>query len=91
MNPIEPEKNQAHIDILLPLPGEMIRDLKKIAAFNNSELKDLIYSYVVDGLASDSLIIKRLEVDNAADKNSGYKSIHAKTAREILKDFKLAY
>lgn len=91
MNSITSEKNQAHVDILLPLPGEIIRDLKKIAAFNNSELVDLIYSYVVDGLASDSLVVRRMVVTNSAEKNSGYRSIHSKGAREILKDFKLSY
>lgn len=91
MNSRIPEEKQAHVDIRLPLPAEMFQDLKKIAAFNNSDLEDLIYSYVVDGLASNSLIVKRMEIKNAAEKNSGCKSLHSKTAREILKDFKLAF
>ena len=90
MKSIVPKKNQVHVDILLPLPREVIEDLIKIAAFNNSSLEDLIYGYVVDGLASDSRIVKQMEFSDNEGTNWGTKSIHSMTAREILNTFNLA-
>ena len=91
MKPTISKENEIQADILLTLPNEVLKDLRKIAVFNNSGLNDLIYSYIVDGIASDSRIIKRMEFEDNASESLGGKSIHSKTAKEIINDFNLVY
>jgi hypothetical protein len=91
MKPTISKENEIQAEILLTLPKEVLKDLRKIAVFNNSSLNDLIYSYIVDGIASDSRIIKRMKFEDNASKSLGGKSIHSKTAKEIINDFNLVY
>ena len=85
------KENEIQAEILLTLPKEMLEDLRKIATFNNTGLNDLVYSYIVDGIASDSRIVKRMEFEDNAHESLGGKSIHSKTAKEIINDFNLVY
>ena len=85
------KENEVRAEILLTLPREVLKDLRKIATFNNSGLDELIYSYIVDGIASDSRIVKRMEFEDNANDSLGNKPIHSKTAREIINDFNLIY
>lgn len=83
--------NKPQAEILLTLPEEVLEDLKKIASYNNTDLEGLVYSYIVDGIASDSRIVKRMEFSDAANETLGKKSFHSKTAKEIVNDFNLVY
>ena len=82
-------ENSTQTEILLTLPNKLLKDSKKIASLNNSYLDDLVYSYVVDGIANDYRIAKREEFTDKANEAAGNKSIHSKTAEEILNDFNL--
>ena len=85
------KENQVRAEILLTLPREVLKDLRKIATFNNCGLDELVYSYIVDGIASDSRIVKRMEFEDNANDSLGHKPIDSKTAREIINDFNLVY
>jgi hypothetical protein len=85
------KENEIQADILLTLPKEMLKDLIKIAVLKNSGINDLVYYYIVDGIASDSRIVKRMEFEDNANVSLGGKSIHSKTAKEIINDFNLVY
>ena len=85
------EENGTRAEILLSVPGELLEDLKKIARFNNSRIEDLAYCYIVDGISSDSRIVKRMEFSDNANENLGDKTFHKKTAKEIINDFNLVY
>lgn len=85
------KENTTQAEILLTLPTEVLKDLRRIASFNNSGLEDLIYSYIVDGIAGDSRTVRRMEFSDNANKLLGGKSFHSKNAREIINDFNLIY
>ncbi len=85
------KENKSQAEILLTLPGEVLEDLKKIALFNNSNFEDLIYSYIVDGIANDSRVVKRMEFTDNINETLGNKDIHSKTAEEIINEFNLVY
>lgn len=85
------KENTSQAEILLILPTEVLKDLRKIASLNSSGLDDLIYSYIVDGIAGDSRTVKRMEFSENANKLLGGKSFHSKNAREIINDFNLIY
>jgi hypothetical protein len=85
------KENKFQAEILLTLPGEVLEDLKKIALFNNFGFEDLVYSYIVDGIASDSRIVKRMEFTDNVNETLGNKDIHSKTAEEVINEFNLVY
>jgi len=85
------KENTSQAEILLTLPEEVLEDLRKIALFNNSGFEDLIYSYIVNGIASDSRIVKSMESTGNVNEILGKKNFHLKTAKEIISDFKLVY
>lgn len=85
------KENEIQAEIILTLPKEMLKDLRKITTFNKGGLGELVYSYIVDGIASDSRIVKRMEFEDNANDSLGSKSIHSKTAKEIINDFNLVY
>ncbi len=85
------KENEIQAEIFLTLPKEMLEDLRKIADFNNTDLNGLVYTYIVDGIANDSRIVKRMEFEDHAHVSLGGKSIHSKTAKEIINDFNLVY
>ncbi len=39
--------------LIITMPGEVLADLKKIAATNKIKPGDLAYTYIIDGLATD--------------------------------------
>lgn len=47
--------------VCLTLPEEIVEDLKRIATFNDMEMEKLVYSYIVDGIAADARIARRME------------------------------
>ena len=85
------KESKTQIDIHLTIPGELFEDLKKIAQFNNSRVEDLIYCYILDGVTSDSRVVKRMEFTDNANEDLGNKTFHSKPAREIINDLNLAY
>jgi hypothetical protein len=89
MNTNGVEKTKIQAEILLTLPNEVLEDLKKIASFNNTALKDLVFSYVVDGIACDSEIMKRTGFKSHINDIAGKSTFYSRTAEEIIKDFKL--
>ena len=49
-------QNALHEKITLALPREIVDDLNKIVSFNGTDLEKVIYSYIVDGIASDGVV-----------------------------------
>ena len=68
----------------LNLPGEIIVDLKKIASFNGTVLEDLVYSYIVDGIAGDSRAVNRMKFTDKANEVLGKNNIPSKTVEDIF-------
>lgn len=91
MKPNNTSNNSLYTNISLSVPNEIIEDIIKIASFNNTKLDVQIYSYIIDGIANDSRIIKRVDFEDNANEAFGDKSIHKKSAEEIINDFNLVY
>jgi hypothetical protein len=70
--------------ILLTLPREIVDDLNKIASFNENRLEDLMYSYIVDGIASDSRAVNRMKFTDKANEVIGKNNIPPKTVEDIF-------
>lgn len=85
------KENKTQTELFLSLPVEVLEDLNKIALFNNNKLENLVYSYIIDGIASDSRTVKRVEFTDGANKLPRNRSFYSKTAEEIINDFNLAY
>ena len=83
--------NKNQTETLLLIPDEILKDLKEIASFNDITLEDLTYSYIIDGLANDSRIIKRLKFKRHAGETFGKDNFHSRSSREIINDFNLVY
>lgn len=83
--------NSTQSVILVTLPTDVLEDLGKFASFNETQLDDLVFSYIVDGIANDSRILKRMEFTDKANRAFGNKPIHSKTAEAIVNDFNLVY
>jgi hypothetical protein len=83
--------DKTQTDLLVSVPNSIMDDLKKIALFNGVSLEDLGYSYIVDGIASDSRIIKRVEFKRHANETLNTDDFHSKSSKEIINDFNLVY
>jgi len=83
--------NRSQIDLLLSVPSDIHSDLKKIASLNGVTLKDLAYSYIIDGIAGDARIVKRAEFEDHARKALSGDDFRSKSSREIINDFNLVY
>lgn len=70
--------------LTLTLPSEIIDDLNKIAAFNNTDREKLVYSYIVDGIAGDSLAAKRKEFSDRAKQSWGKHQEPEKSVEDIF-------
>ena len=70
--------------VTLTLPIEIVEDLNNIASFNDTNLEDLIYAYIVDGIASDSRAAKRMKFTNKANEALGKNNILPKTVEDIF-------
>ncbi len=78
------KKESTHEKLALTLPREIVDDLNKIATFNDTLLEDLVFSYIVDGIASDSRAVKRMRFTDNANKVLGKKNISPKTVDDIF-------
>ena len=83
--------NEMQTEITVRLPNEICQDLKKIALFNKISLDELVNSYILDGIASDVRIVKRMEFRDHFDEVLAKDSFHGKSAKEIINDFNLVY
>ncbi len=70
--------------VALTLPREIVDDLNKIASFNETNLEDLVYSYIVDGIASDSRAVNRMKFTDKANEVMGKNNIPPKTVEDIF-------
>ena len=70
--------------VTLTLPRETVDDLNKIASFNETNLEDLVYSYIVDGIASDSRAVNRMKFTDKANEVMGKNNIPPKTVEDIF-------
>ena len=70
--------------LTLTLPTEIIEDLDKIAAFHKTDREKLLYSYIVDGIASDSLAAKRKEFTDRAKQACAGNKKPAKSIEDIF-------
>ena len=83
--------NKSLIKIILSVPRDIGYDLEEIASHNGVSIEDLAYSYIVEGIAGDSRILKRAEFKRQADKRLKHDDFHSRSAREIVNDFNLLY
>lgn len=83
--------NKSLIKIILSVPRDIGYDLEEIASHNGVSIEDLAYSYIVEGIAGDSLILKRAKFKRQADKSLKHEDFHSRSAREIVNDFNLLY
>ena len=70
--------------VMLTWPKEIVDDLNRIAAFNGIKVEDLVFSYIVDGIASDSRAVKRMKFTNKANEILAKKNIPPKTVEDIF-------
>ena len=78
-------------DLYLDLPDNILDDLKKIAGFNGVSIQDLAYSYIVDGIAGDSRVLKRVEFTRQVNGALRKDDFLSRDPRQILNDFNLLY
>jgi len=83
--------NKSLIKIILSVPRDIGYDLEEIASHNGVSIEDLAYSYIVEGIAGDSRILKRAKFKRQADKSLKHEDFHSRSAREIVNDFNLLY
>ena len=79
-------KNRTQAEITLTLPSELLEDLTRIALFNKTKLESTIYSYIVDGLASDSRTVRRMELTGNENKVPEKNNTLPKTVAKIFND-----
>jgi hypothetical protein len=85
------KENRNQAELLLALPDSIFNDLSKIASFNDVSIEDLTYSYIVDGIAGDSCIVKRVEFKQHVSKSLDKDDFHSRPSRDIVSDFNLLY
>ena len=79
------------IKITLSIPRDIGYDLEEIASHNGVSIENLAISYLVEGIAGDSRILKRAKFKRHADKNLKHEDFHSRSSREIVNDFNLLY
>lgn len=70
--------------LTLTLPREIVENLDNIASFNDTDLENLVYSYIVDGIASDSRAAGRKRFTDKANEVLGKNNIPPKTVEDIF-------
>jgi len=70
--------------LTLSLPMEIVEDLNKIAQFNNTNAENLVYSYIVDGIAGDSRAARRMRFTEKANETLGKGNRPPKTVEDIF-------
>jgi hypothetical protein len=78
--------NGTQAAITLTLPTEVLGDLKKTATFNETALGDLVYSYIIDGLAGDAIAAKRMQFTDNTDPVPGRRNRYPGAVEDLLKD-----
>lgn len=53
----------------LNLPQEVVEIISRIAMFHDQNLDDLIFSYIVDGIAKDAWAARRIQLTEKPAKN----------------------
>lgn len=85
------KKDNSQIEITLTIPSDIGNDLAEIGSSNGVSIENLAYSYIIEGIAGDSRILKRAEFKRHVDENLKHGDFHSKSAREIVNDFNLLY
>jgi len=70
--------------VTLTLPKETVEDLERITSFKKSGLEDLILSYIAEGMANDSLAVRRMKFTDTANEALGRNNIPPKTIEDIF-------
>lgn len=82
---------RSHLQVTLSIPSDIGNDLEEIASFNGVSIDNLAYSYIVEGIAGDSRILKGAEFRRHVDEEPNKDDFHSKSSREIVNDFKILY
>lgn len=80
-------ENRTHAQVNLALPKEVLIDLNSIANKQNNNLHDLIYSYIVEGIASDSFAIKRMNLNEDNKRALEENNLPLDTVDELLRKY----
>ena len=70
--------------LTIELPDEIFKDLNDIAAFHNTKIEKLVYSYIVDGIAGDSRAARRKKFTDRANEVLGKGNVPPKTVEDIF-------
>jgi len=70
--------------VTFSLPREILDDLRKIATLNEMNIEELLYSYVVEGIAGDSREARRFDFTEKANELLGKDKAHPKKFDEIF-------
>jgi len=79
--------SESRSSLSLAIPQELLEDLRKLAEHNATSVEELVFSYIIEGLAGDSQLIKRLKFLDQATENLAEKGLMEKSPREIINDF----
>lgn len=82
---------RSQLQITLSIPSDIGNDLDELASFNGVSIDNLAYSYIVEGIAGDSRILKRAEFRRHVDEELNKNDFHSKSSREIVNEFNLLY
>lgn len=72
--------------LTLTVPKEIAEDLDKIARFNDKTTEELVFSYIVEGVASDSHDARRIKFAEKATQALGKGTDKAKTIDDIFEN-----
>jgi hypothetical protein len=80
------QKTLKEDNVNLALPVEIIQDLDRIAASRRTDVESIVYSYILDGIASDSLAARKMKFARRAHEKLGKGHPPPKTFEEIFPD-----
>jgi len=86
--------NSNHDDqvaIEIKLSQQAVNDLKRVAAFYESTVDEMIHQYIDEGIANDSRKGKRVEFEQNLCNNIPHKECKEDIAEEIKRDSSLLY
>lgn len=66
------------------VPDYLFEDLKKVASFSGMSVEDLAYSCVVERIAGDYRMVKRVEFEQHANKTFEKDDFHSRPARDFM-------
>lgn len=82
-------KDSTQAQVNLTLPMEVLNDLNKLMINNETNLHDLIYSYIIQGITSDSLDFQRMKFTEKVNKATKENNRPSKTVDELLRSLPL--